>query len=356
MNYFTVLTVILVAQALLMSMTLALVAINRAKRQAQSVAAQSADASLIAPLKRLLMDGASPSDVVGILRAMPAHAAAAQTMHIAAARIRTRERGELAAALRDEPWVIRILEQSTSRLWWRRLEAARILAFVGEAPRDRGVVSQLLGDKHPAVQAAASTCVPQVGDAQLVREVIDGLSHRSPMVQQYELNMLREMWAFTVPLMLERLDGSLPSDVLLIALRLAETIDVPECVGHIVALRAHPNADVRLADTKALRKYFSPLSVRALLSLLDDTDWRVRSQAARGLGELSVEGAIPELTRALSDTAWWVRFRAALALAALGENGRRALRDARAGASEVARDMAAFVSGLSEGSILELSE
>lgn len=355
MNPVAVLVVILFVQGVLISMTLVLLVINRAKRQAHTGMAQAAEALLVAPLKRLLLDDAPPTEIVSILRAMPAHTAASQAISIAAARIRPRERSELGAALREEPWVRGILGHSTSRLWWRRLEAARILAFVGDA-RDRGTVSQLLGDRHPAVQAAASACVLLVGDAQLVREVIDGLSHRSPMVQQYELNMLREMWVLAVPLMLERLDDSLPPEVLLTALRLAETIDAPECLEHIVALRAHPDADVRLADTKALRRYFSPLSIRALFVLLDDTDWRVRSQAARGLGELSVEDAIPQLARAMSDTAWWVRFRAALALAALGENGRGALRDVRASATEAARDMAAFVSGLSEGSVLELSE
>ncbi len=355
MSPLAVLVVILMVQGVLLCMTLVLLVINRAKRQAHAGEAQFAEASLVAPLKRLLVEDAPAAEIIAILRAMPVNTAAEETMNIAVARIQPRERSELAAALREELWVARVIDRSRSHLWWRRLEAARILAFVGDA-RDRGVVSRLLGDGHPAVQAAASACVPGVGDAQLVREVIDGLSQRSPMVQQYELNMLREMWALAVPLMLERLDASLPSEVLLIALRLAETIDAPECLDRIVALCGHPDADVRLADTKALRKYFSPLSVSALFSLLDDTDWRVRSQAARGLGELGVDDAVPHLARAMSDTAWWVRFRAALALAALGENGRSALREVRVSAADVAGDMAAFVSGLSEGSVLELSE
>ena len=54
--------------------------------------------------------------------------------------------------------------------------------------------------------------------------------------------------------------------------------------------------------------------------------------------------------------AWWVRFRSALALAQLGEVGRRALRAARDRPDRFAADMAAMVSGLSDGAVVELAE
>jgi HEAT repeat protein len=99
-----------------------------------------------------------------------------------------------------------------------------------------------------------------------------------------------------------------------------------------------------------------PDSESVLRHMLKDDDWRVRAQAARGLGALGAAAAIPELSEALLDRAWWVRFRAALALAQLGEAGRRALRAARERVDRYAAEMASMVSGLSDGAVVELAE
>ena len=97
-------------------------------------------------------------------------------------------------------------------------------------------------------------------------------------------------------------------------------------------------------------------SEAALRAMLKDDDWRVRAQAARGLGALGATAAIPELSGALVDRSWWVRFRSALSLAQLGETGRRALRTARERSDRYAADMAKMVSGLSDGAVVELAE
>jgi HEAT repeat protein len=97
------------------------------------------------------------------------------------------------------------------------------------------------------------------------------------------------------------------------------------------------------------------MSVIKLLSMLRDPDWRVRAQAARGLGVVHDERAVKELSRAMTDPAWWVRFRAGLSLAMLGTPGRAALDEARTSVDRFGRDMAIFVDGLSEDSIAELA-
>jgi hypothetical protein len=90
--------------------------------------------------------------------------------------------------------------------------------------------------------------------------------------------------------------------------------------------------------------------------MVADPDWRVRAQAARALGTLADTESVPLLRRALADVNWWVRFRSGLALAQLGEPGRTALRECRTARDRYASDMAAMISGLSSGSIIELSE
>jgi len=89
---------------------------------------------------------------------------------------------------------------------------------------------------------------------------------------------------------------------------------------------------------------------------LSDTDWRVRAQAARSLGVLGDPAVVAALAESLTDRIWWVRFRSALSLCQLGEPGRRVLRATRDGTDPYASQMASMVSGLSPGSVLELTE
>ena len=71
-------------------------------------------------------------------------------------------------------------------------DAARLLAVVGSL-RDRTLLRQLLGDRHAAVQAAASTCLTRVGDYALVEHVLDTLHTRPPIVRVFQLRILRDL-------------------------------------------------------------------------------------------------------------------------------------------------------------------
>jgi HEAT repeat protein len=106
----------------------------------------------------------------------------------------------------------------------------------------------------------------------------------------------------------------------------------------------------------ALRKYFAPDGLATLRALLADPDWRVRARAAQSLGIVGAADAVDELARTLDDENWWVRFRTALTLAQLGEPGREVLRQARTQPDRRAAEMAAMISGLSAGGLVELSE
>jgi len=76
------------------------------------------------------------------------------------------------------------------------------------------------------------------------------------------------------------------------------------------------------------------------MQALRDTEWQVRSMAAKSLGRLGEARAIPALDGALSDPAWWVRYNAANALAGLGGDGLGALHRALATqADPFARDI-----------------
>jgi len=256
--------------------------------------------------------------------------------------------------LRNESWMHRALEESTSRFWWRRLAAARLLAIVGDA-RDRTDMRRLIGDTHPAVQSVGTTCLLRYADNDLISQVLDGLTTRTPAVQAYQVNVLRQRDALVVPLLLKRIRADAPPAKLNAYIDVARALDSRDCFERVASLSIHQNAEVRIAVARALRNSRSEMSVIKLLSMLRDTDWRVRAQAARGLGLMHDERAVKELSRAITDPAWWVRFRAGLSLAMLGEAGRAALEDARTLPDRFGSDMAIFVSGLSDASIAELA-
>jgi HEAT repeat protein len=264
-------------------------------------------------------------------------------------------RHQFAEVIRDRPWVRSGLRHIDSPWWWRRLDTARLLADLG-THEDEHYVRRLLRDRHPAVRAAATTCLRRVANAAIIEVVLDELPAQPVVVQSYQLMLLREQWQLARDAILPRLSADHTAEQLAHWVLVAEALETPDVLGRVVTLHQHAAPSVRIGVARALKKYFHPDSVRVLLTLLDDADWRVRAQAARSLGVLRDGLAVEPLAHRLTDPAWWVRFRSALALSQLGEPGRAALRAARDKPDRFAANMAVLVSGLSSGSIIELVE
>jgi hypothetical protein len=350
-----VLAVVALSQLAFFALLVLLVFVNRARSARRDRRAALAASHVAEPLRRWVLGTARISDVTAALRRLSPHDALEQTTLAVGARVAPEQAAELARALREERWVRRLLRQAKSRWWWRRLDAARLLGVVASL-RDRSLLYRLLGDEHPAVQAAASACLTRMGDSVLIEHVLDSLHTRCAVVRVFQLGVLRQAWKDVVPALLRRLGPGAPIARLEVWISLAESIGDSRCIEPLVALRHHPQAQVRISTARALRRFFHADAAAALREMIGDDDWRVRAQAARALGVISATAAEPDLVRALEDRSWWVRFRAALALAQLGETGRRALRIARQLPDRYAADMAAMVSGLSDGAVVELAE
>ncbi|HUF28298.1 MAG TPA: HEAT repeat domain-containing protein [Gemmatimonadaceae bacterium] len=350
-----ILIIVAACQAAFFTLLVLLVFVNRARRMRQARRAALAASHVAEPLQRWVLGTARAGEVADALRALPPPDALEQITLAVASRVAPGQLAELARAVREEPWVRRVLAQSSSRWWWRRLDAARLLAIVASM-RDRALLRRLLDDPHPAVQAAATASLYRLGDSVLIEHVLDTLHTRCTVVRVFQLGVLRTAWKDAAPALLARLRPDAPVAKLEVWITLAESFGDPHCLGALLALRHHPLAQVRISTARALRGYFHADAEAALGELIADDDWRVRAQAARALGAIGAAGAVPDLVRALADRSWWVRFRAALALAQLKEPGRRALRDARALPDRYAADMAAMVSGLSDGAVVELAE
>ena len=355
MSALAMLSVIAVAQGIFLFFTIVMLLINRSRLTRRGAGRALAEAAVSAPVKQWLIGRTGATDVAAALRAVHPDFAIEQLVSVLAARVASDEHNELAVALRDEEWVRRFLHRSRSRIWWRRLGAARLLAVVGTS-RDRELLQSLLADTHPAVQAAATTALRRLADESLVNFILDHLPVRPVAVRRYQFAELKEVWWLTTPLLLHRLTRTAPELSLEIWINLAEAIGSADLLERVLTMHDHPSPTVRIATAKALKRYYHPASAAALIRLLADSHWRVRGQAARAVGTIGAVDSVLPLERALRDDSWWVRFRAGLSLAQLGESGRLALREARSSSDRFASDMATMISGLSEGGIIELSE
>ena len=351
----SVILLVAAIQGAFFALLVLLLIVNHARRMIRGRRAAAAANRVGEPLQRWLIGVGTTTDLASALRRLPERDALDQlTVHVAP-RVTPELLAPLARALREDRWVRRTLDQASSRHWWRRLDAARLLAVVGSV-RDRTLLRSLLGDRHPAVQAAASICLTRLGDKGLIDEVLDTLHTRPPIVRVFQLRILKESWRLTVPALTERLVPTAPLAKLQAWITLAENLVDHRFLPALIGFRSHPVVEIRISAARALRAYLHPDSEAVLRQMLLDDDWRVRAQAARGLGALTASAAVPELNTALADRSWLVRFRAALSLAQLGEVGRRALRGARDRPDRFAADMAAMVSGLSDGAVVELAE
>ena len=310
---------------------------------------------LAEPLRRVMLlddDGGGFADALSRLEPRVA------TRHLIAmggSRLSLEQLGVVALRVRPSAWVGRILGQASSGKWWKRMEAARLLAMVGGAG-DRRILNRLVTDPHPAVASAATAAIAGRADAALVAAVAKGLPSQAPAVRHQQSVALKshsEVATRVVTALLAR--RTRPSRELRAWIALAETLGTPAALLAVVPLTSHPDAEVRTSAARALRSCFFPEAVEAAIRLLQDEDWRVRAAAARAVGSLNAVSAIPILSEAMRDKSWWVRFRAALALADLHDDGRRALGAARTSDDPYARDMATLVFSLSTGARLELT-
>jgi HEAT repeat protein len=347
------LALIALGQAAFFSLLVVLLLANRARFSARlrRDAAQKLHAA--EPLRHWLVGTGSALRVGTAFRQLPPEMAREQIV-LVASRLAPSQLIELTRVLRTESWVVRTLSRARSIFWWRRLEAARLLAVVA-APRDRMTVRRLLADRHPAVQAAAANCLARIDDEALIADVIERMPDRSPAVRLAQAEVLRSVWRLSARPLLRRLQMRAPAPRLEVWIQLAEAIGEPQCLAAAAALHRHPDPGVRAAVARALRRYPHPTAANALAERITDPEWRVRAEAARSLGAVAGTDAVTPLVAALSDRAWTVRLRAALALAELGEPGRQALEEAKQRPDDrYARDMAIMVSALSHGTVTEL--
>lgn len=355
MNAAVVLGVVGFVQLAFLALLLVFVLVRqRYDRERHSAFVAGRDA-LAGPLRDWIVAGAHPEPVVRALRSLPPGTAVGYISLLARQTIPESQRNELAVALRGEPWMRAAVARRRSRFWWRRLEAARALSIIG-TDKDRDAVRALLRDEHPAVQIASAAALPRVADAALFGQVMDDLLTMPKVTRNFLTAVLRQRAAAAGAPLAERIRAGTGPNEIAAWVALAASLDHPQAIAASLLHIAHPSPFVRRTVARALGSFAGPEAARALAQMVSDHDPSVRAAAAQSLGELGASGATPLLAPLLRDSVWQVRLHAALSLAQLGERGRAALRAAREGDDRFASDMAAMVSGLSDGAILEMGQ
>jgi HEAT repeat protein len=328
---------------------------HRAGAERRSLQEADGLVALAAPMRAWLVGEGSVDDVCTALDKLPADTARTTALRIGREMLDREAADQLANALHGRSWVRAGFALSDSVFWWRRLDAARLIADLGTIAEEE-IVRRLLRDRHPAVRVAATSCLARIANPAVIEVVLNELSRQPLVVRGAQMALLKRQWQLTQAALLPRLDAHAPVASLPDWIGVAEVLETPDVLSRVVLLHAHPAVSVRIAVARAMKKYFHPDATRVLAMLLADSDWRVRAQAARSVGVLRDKSAVPALVNNLNDEAWWVRFRSALALSQLGDEGRAALRTATGAEDLFAAHMATMVSGLSEGSVVELVE
>lgn len=350
-----VLVVIAAVQIAFIIATLILLFVTRWRGRRTVADNEDATAVVAGPLRSIMLWEDNGEQLAAALSTLKPHVAANQLIAVGGSRLSSDQLRAVGRHVRSSGWAERILSQFDSRHWWERMEAARLLAMIGDE-RDTRIVACLVTDPNPAVASAATAAIAGRADPAFVRAVATALPSQPSTVRQQQAVALKGHSEMATAVVVELLaqEGCSPQE-LRGWIQLAETLGTPGALLAVVRYASHEDAEVRTSAARALRACFFPDAVEAAIHLLSDNDWRVRAAAARAVGALNAANAIPMLSAALRDETWWVRFRAALALAELGEDGLKALGDATQSDDPYSRDMANLVCRLPEGTRLELT-
>ena len=235
--------------------------------------------------------------------------------------------------------VARAEKRLESRLWWRRLHAARLLTVLGAG---EGSMPRLMSDRHPAVRAQAGEWTADHPGPELIRSLLALLTDPEKICGFTAENSLLRMGAVAVPALAEYLSshsGTEAQAALVVAAGIAE----PRFLGPALRLCRDPAPETRALAAALLGQLGGAEAVAILAELLGDSDPSARAAAAHALGKLNHWPAAPALARALRDRVWEVRREAGLALRSLGSPGilllRRSLADGDPFASDMARQV-----------------
>lgn len=228
------------------------------------------------------------------------------------------------------------------RNWQRRLQAAERLGYLGDGVSVPALLDALQ-DPVLSVRFAAARSLARLGEARAVSQIVLAFDMPGEMNQRRVADTLHAFGRPAVePLLgvLANVRGTYSDNAIDVAARVLGMLRAPEAVEPLTELLGRSDFRVRLNAVRALGQIGDHGTGDVIARLAGDPAWEVRNVVMQALGKLRAERHIALLTAGLRDTSWWVRFSAAQALWQLGDAGRKALTAAMTGdADRFARDM-----------------
>jgi len=266
-------------------------------------------------------------------------------------------RRRLRAVMRDTPWFESVCSAARSWFWWRRMDAAQILRFLGTA-EEAPLLTGLLRDRHGATRLAAMFAARSLTLPELLGPLLDRLLREERPRRKVLVDTLLAYGEELADPLLERFratDDPADLEILLTVLgRLARNHPLPAVRERLLPLTSHRDTEVRIEAVRAMRSFEDDDAVRAVEAALSDEAWEVRTQAATALGAMAGGAQVREALRgALGDANWWVRLRAAIALRKQGDTGVRELESIEPRDDRFAHDMANYVLSLTPRAVEE---
>jgi len=307
-------------------------------------------------LARVLMDvleDKTPSErLLRVIRSVSSPVVVG-VLHQYASQLRGAPWERVVDGVRRSEWYGRFVRShARSRLWWKRLAAARLLSIAGRE-EDLPLARPLIADRHPAIKVAAIQIVRRLRDRSILETVLQEAISARPVVRRYLFDTVVSVRADLVPVLAERLERSDTTEDLRALVTLAGELSAVELFERLLEYVGHDSLEIRVAAARALSGYPHPRTEAALTAFLHDREWQVRTQAASSLGVIRAVNARDALHAALRDGNWWVRLRAGIALRQLGPAGSRVLTEVQAGADRFAQEMARYVLGLSDEAVAD---
>ena len=322
---------------------LAAVVFIRLRRIRQRRERLAANRSIAPVLVRYLSDEIPLSEVIKTLKPLPKDEAA-ELLEAYASSIASRLQEDLVALYRGLGLIEFAVRRSRSFIWWRRLEAVRILGML-EGKVEPQILFDRLRDPVPAVRLAAARGLGRSGDPRAVDPLLASLATPAGISRPQIAAILVDLGSSAHPRLRAllrkppqtRAEARLYATILEVLALSGDTRSAP----YIQYALTDQDHEIRIAAFRAAGILRLTLAPDDIIMGLEDDRWEVRAQAARTAGRVGLKEMVSHLATRLSDTSWWVRLNAASALRDLGDSGLMELSRLAADSNDpFARDMA----------------
>lgn len=221
---------------------------------------------------------------------------------------------DLEAVLRDILEHIPPTDDSWMRVKVLCLQAIEERAISGLAP----LVRKMLKDPDASVRAKAVSAVSQLGQDDVMADVLPGFDDMNPRVRLAAVNAVARLRATNCADKVASMTRDPNHEVRLRALETLVSFDAKDKTEHIVKMLTDEHPTIRRSALSALRSFRAVEYAEDIAKRLDDADEDVRHEALSVILALELKSCGKAVARSLGDGCTFVRYRALEVLETFG--------------------------------------